>query len=370
MNPAQRSFLPSVRQQVRGEIQSGGPITFARFMELALYTPGAGYYERSYCLGRNGDFFTSVSVGPLFGQLLAFQFAQWLDGIAPSGKIQLAEAGAHDGRLAADILAWMERRRPDLFERLEYWLIDPSPTRRRWQEGTLRSWNARLAWGEDITSVNEGKICGIIFSNEFFDALPIHRLAWGAPAQKWQEWRVDTEGEKFVWRLGALSREAAGWLPHVPAELARALPDRFVLELSPKAENWWHAAAIALQQGKLLTFDYGPAGDGWFRPDRPAGTLRAFARHCVSAEVLADPGGQDLTADVNFSALEEAGRAAGLHTEVRRPQAQFLTQIMSETQIHPETFEVLNQKSVRQFQTLTHPEHLGSRFQVLVQARR
>jgi SAM-dependent MidA family methyltransferase len=118
-----------------------------------------------------------------------------------------------------------------------------------------------------------------------------------------------------------------------------------------------------------LTIDYGFAGDGWFRPERPQGTLRAFRRHRASVDLLAHPGGQDLTAHVNFSALEEAGRAAGLRTEGLLRQGQFLTRILAQTHARPETFEPWNQQRVRQFQTLTHPEHLGERFQVLVQAR-
>src|SRR5580658_6557362 len=110
--------------QIQEEIRLRGPITFARFMELALYAPGLGYYERRRAIGRGGDFFTSVSVGPLFGQLLAFQFAQWLDAEMPDGHVQFIEAGPHNGALAADILEWTSRHRPEVFARLEYVLLD------------------------------------------------------------------------------------------------------------------------------------------------------------------------------------------------------------------------------------------------------
>jgi SAM-dependent MidA family methyltransferase len=361
--------MNALQCQLRREIRREGPITFARFMELALYAPGAGYYERLRVPGRAGDFFTSVSVGPLFGQLLAFQFAQWLESALPEGKVQIVEAGAHDGRLAADILDWLQRRRPALLARLEYCLADPSPVRRGWQEKTLLPWASRLAWAPEVASLGARQICGIIFSNEFLDALPVHRLAWDAVGRSWQEWRVDVAGEDFVWRLGALSEQALGCLPDVPSALAEVLPHGYVLEWAPAALAWWRRAAEALGHGKLLTLDYGPPGEGWLRPERTDGTLRAFARHGVSAEVLADPGGRDLTADVNFAALEEAGRAAGLRTEGLWGQAQFLARILAQTHARPETFAEWNQKSVRQFQTLTHPDHLGARFQVLVQTR-
>ena len=99
-------------------------------MELALYAPDLGYYECHREIGRRGDFFTSVSTGSLFGEFLAYQFAQWL-GAAEAGRpVQIVEAGAHQGLLARDILTWMRERRPELFTRLEYWLAEPSPARR------------------------------------------------------------------------------------------------------------------------------------------------------------------------------------------------------------------------------------------------
>jgi SAM-dependent MidA family methyltransferase len=361
--------MNALARRLRREIEEEGPMTFARFMELALYAPGLGYYEGRRLPGRGGDYFTSVSVGSLFGQLLAYQFAQWWDGEFAEGKIQIVEAGAHDGRLAADILAWLERWRPDLLARLEYCLVDPSPARRAWQEETLHPWGRRVKWATDIADVGAGEVCGIIFSNEFLDALPAHRLAWDAAGRKWREWRVAAEGERFVWMLGEATAEATDCLPRVPDELAAALPDGFVIESAPLAAAWWRAAAGVLRRGKLLTIDYGPAGEGWFRPERAQGTMRAYARHRAGADLLADPGGQDLTADVNFSALEEAGRAAGLRTEGLLRQGKFLTQIVGQTHSRPETFDGWDQKRVRQFQTLAHAEHLGERFQVLVQAR-
>src|SRR5580658_5973520 len=146
----------ALARQIQEEIRRRGPISFARFMELALYAPGLGYYEGRRQIGRGGDFFTSVSVGPLFGQLLAFQFAQWMDADGRNDHIHYIEAGPHDGALAADILDWTSRQRPDLFARLEYCLLDASPTRRAWQEETLQSWLPKVRWAADIQSLGEG----------------------------------------------------------------------------------------------------------------------------------------------------------------------------------------------------------------------
>jgi len=168
------------------QINSGGPITFAQFMDTALYAPGLGYYERPARIGRDGDFFTSPAAGPLFGQLLAFQLAEWLSNELPEGKVQLVEAGANDGSLAADILEWLGRHRPGLLSRLEYCIVESSSVRRNWQAATLRSWTASLKWMADIRDFAKREINGIVFSNEFLDALPVHRLAWDAENSHWR----------------------------------------------------------------------------------------------------------------------------------------------------------------------------------------
>jgi SAM-dependent MidA family methyltransferase len=361
--------LNAPTRQIEAEIRLCGPISFARFMELALYAPALGYYERRREIGRGGDFFTSVSVGPLFGQLLAFQFVQWMDTDCPVGSIQFIEAGPHNGTLAADILAWINRHRPDVFARLEYFLLDASPVRRAWQEETLRTWLPKVRWAPGMEAWGGQQVCGIIFSNEFLDAMPVHRLAWSAARRQWQEGYVTIDGNGFAWLWLPPAAEWTEHWPQVPPALADVLPDGFMVEVGPAAAAWWRAAASSLRQGKLLTLDYGLKDGEWFQPGRAPGTLRAYSHHHASADLLSQPGEQDLTAHVNFSALMEAGHAAGLRTESLTTQSKFLTEIMIGTRLNTESFESWDQKNTRQFQTLAHPEHLGHKFQVLVQER-
>ena len=146
------------------------------------------------------------------------------------------------------------------------------------------------------------------------------------------------------------------------------MPDGYTIETSPAAENWWREAAGILQRGKLLTIDYGLTADEMFSPARTNGTLRAYFRHHVSDDVLANVGEQDLTAHVNFSAIQKVGEEAGLKTEIFSTQTKFLTQILEKT-LRDKTFGEWNSARTRQFQTLTHPEHLGRAFRVLVQSR-
>ena len=366
-------------------------------MELALYCPVHGYYEtKTDNPGRQGDYYTSVGVGELFGQLLAFQFAEWLETLnSQPSTLNLIEAGAHDGRLAKDILAWLQLKRPKLFGQIEYWIIEPSACRQEWQKETLKDFAPRVRWfagfqslfqestGHSSPATRHPPLHGIIFSNELLDAMPVHRFGWDAKNKKWFEWGVAVDGEKFVWARipGALapqSGESAGAggvfanpppsIIHLPSSLLAVLPDGYTIETCPAAESWWREAANILGHGKLLTIDYGFTADELFSPVRMYGTLRAYYRHHASDDLLANVGEQDLTTHVNFSAIRAAGESAGLKTETFSTQSQFLTRILGKAS-KDDSFGEWNTNRTRQFQTLTHPEHLGRAFRVLVQSR-
>jgi len=230
----------------------GGIMPFARFMELALYCPNLGYYEtKADSVGRRGDFYTSISVGELFGQMLAFQFAEWLEGLNTS-KPQIIEAGAHDGQLAKDILAWLQSNRPSLFEKLEYIIIEPSPLRQQWQSETLKDFKVRRL-SEFGSSIGFN---GVIFSNELLDAFPVRRLGWHTLEKKWFEWGVATNGDQFNWtKIQAKPSDLPSAILNLPPSLLEVLPDEYTIEISPAAETWWRAAANNLNSGQLLTFD-------------------------------------------------------------------------------------------------------------------
>lgn len=421
---------------IRCEIAGEGSISFARFMELALYCPGCGYYEReSVPVGRKGDFYTSVSVGSLFGELLAFQFAEWLEhlefqplghrddedaaashprgsrremahlslpqpsrSILASGPVegpddsinqsafasssnialhrfQLVEAGAHDGRLALDILDWFHRCRPDLFETLDYWIVEPSPRRREWQENTLGEFAGRVRWHDSWDSLSPLAVRGVIFANELLDAFPVHRIGWNAAEKYWFEWGVAWKCDRFEWvkktsaPIGCSTPSQVLDWPHLPPELLAVLPEGFTTELSPGAGAWWNQAARSLTQGKLVTLDYGLTGEGFFSPERAGGTLRAYRQHRVSSNLLDHVGEQDLTGQVNFTALQLNGEQAGLRTEALISQAAFLTRTAEKTWHPSSRFGEWSAAQKRQFQTLVHPEHLGRAFRVLIQSR-
>jgi len=342
-------------------------------MELALYCPESGYYDRlKNRIGRNGDYYTSASVGPLFGQLLAFQFSRWLAEMGPAESC-LLEAGAHDGRLAADILGWMKSSRSAVFETVEYWILEPSEQRRRWQQSTLEPFTGRVRWFDSWDSIPPKGVQGVIFSNELLDAMPVRRLGWDATRKAWFEWGVGLEGDRFVWTRLSIPRDSDSALRNahltLSSELQAVLPDGFTTEVCPAAVEWWRQASMKLKQGRLLTFDYGLTREQFLVPQRAQGTLRAYHRHRISNDLLANVGEQDLTAHVDFTALQEAGEAAGLKTEGLRCQSDFLTRVALETRNDGSDFGAWTPDRLREFQTLTHPEHLGGSFKVLVQTR-
>ncbi len=363
--------------KLRMEIENNGTLPFARFMEWALYDADAGYYQRQNVVGRDGDFFTSVSVGNLFGELLGFQFAQWFgEHVAQKSDperthLRIIEAGAHDGQLASDVLKYLKQYHPRLFERLEYCLLEPSVHRLRWQQKTLADFSQNVLWFKDWTDLAKSKSSSssftIVFSNELFDAMPVHRLGWDANKKAWFEWGVNCDGNNFAWkRLPRIQQEVS--LPTIPDELREVLPEGFIAEVCPAATLWWTEAAKILEPGKMVAIDYGLLTEEFFVPERSNGTLRAYFQHHANLDLLARPGEQDLTAHVNFTALKNAGELTGLRTEMLGAQSKFLTGIAAQTWAQPALFSEWDGSRRKQFQTLTHPEHLGRPFRVLIQS--
>lgn len=353
------------------EIREAGPMPFVRFMELALYCPELGFYERfPHRIGRKGDFITSVSVGSMFGRLLAFRFSRWLDELGtPGGRRHLVEAGAHDGRLALDILTWFAEHAPSTLDALDYLILEPSERRQSWQRTTLANFGSHVRWIRDWSALAFGSLHGVIFSNELMDAFPVHRLGWDARNRRWFEYGVTLSEDGLTWCRLPLTVGAEVPPMTVPDAIQSCLSDGFVLESMPEASRWWRQAAAALGRGHLISFDYGRETVSSLDPSRPEGTLRAYRGHHLASDLLADPGEQDLTAHVDFRALKEAGEASGLRTCGLMSQGRFLVDAMEEVvQLQAPGFG-WTRKERSQFQTLTHPEHLGERFKVLVQVR-
>jgi SAM-dependent MidA family methyltransferase len=368
--------LNNIINTIEQEIAIHGVLSFHRFMELALYHPKFGYYEaRNLSIGKSGDFFTSVSVGNLYGTLLAGQFCDWLSSL-PAASVRIIETGAHDGRLALDILTYLSKYKHLANKIIEYCILEPSPQRRAWQQKTIGPSGHAVKWFEDWNQFEKHSVDGIIFSNELLDAFPAHRIRWDAFEKAWFEWGVAIVDEIFTWVKMTHTRKTATAMIEednracgfeLPGELLAVLPDGFSVDLCPDARQWWSQAAQRLRHGYLMTIDYGLEAEQFYEPQRAHGTLRGYRKHQLQSDVLAHPGAQDITTMVNFTAIKHAGEKAGLETVAYQSQSKFLTAILAN---HTGEFEAEFSKNpalVGQFKTLTHPDHLGRAFQVCVQ---
>jgi SAM-dependent MidA family methyltransferase len=355
---------------IRREIQARGPVSFARFMELALYHPKLGYYERGLRqTGRQGDFYTSVSVGSLFGQMLGREFSERLR-LINARELAIIEAGAHDGALAGDLLAYLRDFQPDLFRRVNYFILEPSSFRARAQSQKLSAFDGKIRWAASWGEI--GDFSGVCFSNELLDAMPVHVLRWNAAARDWTEWGVTTGDAQLEWTplpSDSQSANARKLVARLPSELIEVMPDNFTIEISPEAVSWWLQAAHALQEGWLFTIDYGLLQEDFFAPQRADGTFRAYNKHHLSSGVLESAGDQDITAHVNFSLIIAAGESAGLKTEQFVDQSKFLKSVLERIDEDTSLFPLWTPMRYRELMSLMHPEHLGRAFKVLIQRR-
>lgn len=347
-----------------------GPISTAQFMELALYHPLHGYYETEDRIGKSGDFVTGVSVGDLFGALLCEQLRQWTK--EQGDKCPLwVEAGAHDGRLACDILNHCQRCHPQTYERVGYRIVEPSKTRRRRQKRQLERHSSKVRWMKSWEEHRQNSISGVIFSNELLDAFPVERVCWDAANRIWRRWGVSAKGGDLHWCIlpEPFSQTATDFGWKLSEEIFEHLPDGFTVEVGAAASHWWGQAASRLAVGYLFTIDYGLTGQEFFAPRRRQGTLRAYSRHQQIGNLLENPGQQDLTSHVNYTALLKAGQDKGLETVGIQPQETFLMSILRWLSTDGRLADILTPSRIRQLQSLVHPEHFGRSFSALIQRR-
>lgn len=341
---------------IQEEIASSGPITFRRYMELALYHPEHGYYTSGRAqVGRGGDFFTNVSVGSLFGRLLARQFIEVWKNLGEPEDFSIVEQGAHEGQFAADVLGEIERAAPDCLAATTYRIIEPSPKLAAEQRKRLAG--CPVDWRASINELQP--FVGVHFSNELIDAFPVHVVEW--TGAEWRERHVAAQGGEFVFTAGELSSPAAR---AACAVIPRPLPAGYVTEVNPGAVQWLRETAAALEQGYILAIDYGHLREEYYDPARSSGTLAAYAKHRRENNPLRRPGEIDLTAHVNFSALIEAADEAGLKSIGYTDQHHFMVALGMRY------FESGSTPSdLRAFQTLMHPTLMGQAFKVAAFAK-
>jgi SAM-dependent MidA family methyltransferase len=346
---------------LRERIARDGPLGFPEFMATALYQPSLGYYAReTRQVGRGGDFFTSVSVGPLFGEFLARRFLrEWQESGSPA-RWRIIECGAHDGTLAADILAAISRLAPHAFAALEYAIPEPLPRLQAAQRETLGGFQGETRFIAKASELHADPLPGVAFGNELLDALPFHVVEWTNGG--WRECKValDATGE-FTWRAHHEITSPA--LLNALAPLGNLFPENYRTEIRTNFRDFLAPLTRCLSSGLLLWPDYGFARPEYYHPDRKTGTLRTFSKHRAAENPLATPGEIDITAHVDFTAVAEIAIRLGCRPVAFSSQGSWLTAQARDWLLAQEGNP--DAAALRQFQTLTHPAHLGGSFHVL-----
>jgi SAM-dependent MidA family methyltransferase len=352
--------IPSLAAILRERIDRDGPLDLAEFMTLALYDPALGYYARgTRQVGRSGDFFTSVSVGPLFGQLLARRFVRhWRESGKPA-RWRIIECGAHDGTLAADILGELVVLEPKAFAALEYAIPEPLATLRAAQRGTLGNFTECVRFAANAAELVDDPLPGVAFGNEVLDALPCHLVEWSDG--RWFELRVAlNDADRLVFKKSEISNEL---LRLALEPLNGDFPEGYRTEIRTCYRDFLASLAAALSSGLMIWVDYGFSREDYYHPGRTEGTLRTFSKHLAGDDPLADPGEADITAHVDFTAVAEAAQSLGWRQTLLRDQGRWLTEIGREWLLEMEGNP--QPAALRQFQTLMHPAHLGAKFHAL-----
>jgi SAM-dependent MidA family methyltransferase len=320
-------------ESIRETIRAQGPQSFAWFMQQALYHPEHGYYSSGRCvIGRKGDYFTNVSVGPLFGQLLATQFSEIWGRLGKMSDFVIVEQGAHAGQFARDVLEVVQKRLPEFFNALRYRIVEPFPILQERQRQTLEAFRDKVEWRSSLQP-----FMGVHFSNELLDAMPVRLIS------DRMEKLVGLDGDKFVL---------------VERPIDKTMFNQAALECIDQI-------AANLQRGYVIAIDYGFLHEDFER------SVEVRARHRNQDSPFEQIGDADITMSVDWRSIFERAQANGLRVAGFTDQHHFLTGVISQFEDGERWQSLLaeSRKAKRELQTLLHPEMLGRAFQVLALAK-
>ena len=346
-------------------IRKSGPITFAEYMEACLYHPQFGYYSKPEQEPRR-DYVTSVDVSPIFGRLMLRQFHEMWDLMERPAPFWLVEAGAGTGALAKSVLDCAAECFPEFYSALVYVAVEKSARRRAAHRELLES-HAQRGHFESGDDPPQRIPVGCIFSNELFDAIPVHRVV--RLKSELCEIRVEWDSERgFHEIVGPVSSPR---IEEYFVQQGIELREGQQAEVNLAACDWIEDAGKRLDRGFVLTIDYGHPAVELYDERHMRGTLLAYERHRASEDYFRAPGEQDLTAHVNFTALEIAGKRGGLLRTGFTTQTNFLLSIARASNFadveSPDASEAERLRRRLLFKTLIHPEGMGETFQVLAQ---
>jgi SAM-dependent MidA family methyltransferase len=308
----------------RIESSSQQRITFADYMELVLYHSQHGYYASSAeRISTGGDFLTSAHLADDFGEMLAIQLHQMWEILGSPQIFSIVEMGAGQGLLAAQILDYSRQVNPAFFSSIDYLIIEAAPAMIIAQQQRLKDLPVRWCdWGEII----DRSIVGCFLSNELIDAFPVHQVIMIDDSLQEVYLCAGDEHNQFLETIGELStdRLADYWKLNNINLFDGRYPDRYRTEVNLAALKWIEQVTKKLHRGYILSIDYGYTADRYYNPMRSQGTLQCYYQHAYHNNPYINIGNQDLTAHVDFTAIQNQGELLGLNTVGFIPQGMFL----------------------------------------------
>lgn len=339
-------------------------MTFARFMELALYDPEEGYYASGRArIGREGDFYTSVSVGRMFAAAICEHVVALWRAEGSAQEFFFHEHGAHDGTFCEDFLGWAKRVHPDFFEALRYRIVEPFAAQESRQRARLGGWEGKVTW---LPEPQEEDTAVFHYANEVLDALPVHMVEKSANDGVWKEIRVAEQDERFVFQGG---HELDEELMLAVSRLPEGLPEGYRTEIPTGMEAWLNQLGGKVKRGWLLFSDYGFAAEDYYAPWRGAGHVQYYRGHRKVPDAFEELGKTDISVHVSFSDAARVLEACGFEVAGFCDQNHFLTGACHGLLLRQEKDGVMNPADLRALKTLMHPESMGAVFHFLGFAR-
>jgi SAM-dependent MidA family methyltransferase len=349
-----------------------GPITFEAFMQMALYHPGLGYYSSSRtAIGRDGDFYTSTHLHPVFGAMIGRQLIEMWMIMGRPAVFHAVEIGAGNGYLCKDIIDYLLKPSEDpsivqdkngFLNSIRYVIVEPYDHFQERQKKLLREQNRSniVSWVRSLHDIDN--VVGCIFSNELLDAFPVHLVEMDNGLK---EVYITYDGEKFEEKLDNVSTTD---LVHYINQQHIELQTGYRTEINLQIKKWLVEINKALSMGFLFTIDYGYTAREYYNSDRTKGALLCYHRHLFNENPYQHIGEQDITAHVNYSSLKKWGDEFGLKTLGYCPQGTFLVAAGIDeaiTELYSDSPDYLSE--IAKIKGLIVPQGMGESHSVMIQ---
>jgi SAM-dependent MidA family methyltransferase len=354
--------MESLKKLLIKKIQAEGPISFEKFMDMALYYPELGYYSNpEIIIGRHGDFYTGPHLHPVFGAMIAKQLIEMWELLGRPSEFHAIEIGSGIGHLSRDILDYLHGRSHDILNSLKFVIAEPYSHFEKRQRETLGEYAGYITWASSLQKLPEA-ITGCIFSNELLDAFPVHLIEMD---NYFKEVCINYKDGSLVELTRDINDEN---LQDYIDKYLHGLPHGYRTEINLGIKKWLNETASVLSRGFILTIDYGYSSKEYYSEDRNKGTLLCYHKHKFNENPYTNIGEQDITAHVNFSSLKRWGDELTLKTLGYTSQGAYLVasgidEAITELYTGSPDYE----KEIKMIKGLIMPEGMGESHMVLIQ---